>query len=125
MGIAIRFSDAAITSSDHGVAMLRTTASASSDVRQPLSPDFGFTHPQLRMLAAPPMDRQNESHPGLMPPAEQLLGPWAVPARHFRFAPSPHSSSAAGPRAGDHFDAGGSLVRQHARAEFIYTARAD
>src|SRR4051795_6815945 len=38
----IRFSDAAISLSDHRVAMLRITARASSGVRQPCSPDFGL-----------------------------------------------------------------------------------
>ena len=40
--IPIRFSDAAISSSDHRPAMLRITARASSGVRQPWSPVLGF-----------------------------------------------------------------------------------
>ena len=43
----MRFREAAMSSSDHRVAMLRITASASSEVRQPCSPDFG-----LRMVAS-------------------------------------------------------------------------
>ena len=40
--------------------MLRITASASSGVRQPCSPDLRLADPQLRVLAAPPMDRQDD-----------------------------------------------------------------
>ena len=38
----IRFKVAAMSSSDHRLAMLRMTARASSGVRQPCSPDFGL-----------------------------------------------------------------------------------
>src|SRR5208337_4048479 len=55
--IPIRFKDAATCSSDHRAAMPRQSFVWRAAA---MFPSLWFTHPQLRMLAAPPMDRQDD-----------------------------------------------------------------